>query len=30
MDKIIAWMLLGTALVTIYLSYFDPTRVFVG
>jgi|SaaInlStandDraft_4_1057021.scaffolds.fasta_scaffold30245_3 hypothetical protein len=30
MDKVIAWMLLGTALVTIYLSFLDPTRVFVG
>jgi len=30
MDKLIAWLLLGTAFVTIYLSYLDPTRVFVG
>jgi hypothetical protein len=30
MDKVIAWLLLGTALVTIYLSYLDPARIFVG
>ena len=30
MDKII-WILLGiTALITIYLSFFDSTRVFIG
>ncbi len=30
MDKIIGWSLLVMAVVTIWLSFFDPTRVFVG
>jgi len=30
MEKIIAWLLVVSAVVTIYLSFFDPTRVFVG
>jgi hypothetical protein len=30
MDKIIAWLLVASAVATIYLSYLDPTRVFVG
>ena len=30
MDKIIGWLLLASAVVTVYLSYLDPTRVFVG
>ncbi len=30
MEKIIAWMLLGTAILTVYLAFFDSTRVFVG
>jgi hypothetical protein len=30
MDKIIGWSLLVMAVATIYLSYLDPTRVFVG
>ena len=30
MDKIIAWLLVVSAAATIYLSFLDPTRVFVG
>jgi hypothetical protein len=30
MEKIIAWILVVTAAVTVYLSFLDPTRVFVG
>jgi len=30
MDKIIAWMLVVSAVMTVLLSFFDPTRVFVG
>ena len=30
MDKVIGVLLLVSAVVTIYLSYLDPTRVFVG
>lgn len=30
MDKIIGILLLLAALVTIYLSYFDSSKVFVG
>lgn|GEM_PF-454535 len=30
MDKIIGWLLALSAVVTIYLSFFDSTRVFVG
>ncbi len=30
MDKVIGWLLLASAVVTIWLSFFDPTRVFVG
>lgn len=30
MDKIIGVLLLVSAVVTIYLSFLDPTRVFVG
>jgi hypothetical protein len=30
MEKVIAWLLVVSAVVTIYLSFFDPTRVFVG
>jgi len=30
MEKIIAWLLVVSAVVTVYLSFFDPTRVFVG
>jgi hypothetical protein len=30
MDKIIGLLLVVSALATIYLSYLDPTRVFVG
>jgi hypothetical protein len=30
MEKLIAWMLVGSAAVTFYLSFLDPTRVFVG
>jgi hypothetical protein len=30
MEKIIAWLLVVSAVVTVYLSFLDPTRVFVG
>ena len=30
MEKIIAWLLVVSAVATVYLTYFDPTRVFVG
>lgn len=30
MEKIIAWLLVVSAAATIYLSFLDPTRVFVG
>ncbi|OCL84013.1 hypothetical protein AAW29_00208 [Arcobacter porcinus] len=30
MDKIITILLVASALLTIYLSYFDSTKVFVG
>jgi len=30
MDKVIGILLVITAIVTIYLSFLDPTRVFVG
>lgn len=30
MEKVIAWLLVVSAVVTIYLSFLDPTRVFVG
>jgi hypothetical protein len=30
MEKIIAWLLVVSAVATVYLSFLDPTRVFVG
>jgi len=30
MDKIIGWLMVASAVVSIYLSFGDPTRVFVG
>jgi hypothetical protein len=30
MDKIIGLLLLGSALLTAYLSFFDSSRIFVG
>ncbi len=30
MDKIIGVLLLATAALSVYLAYFDSTRVFVG
>jgi len=30
MEKVIAWLLVVSAVATIYLSYLDPTRVYVG
>jgi hypothetical protein len=30
MEKVIGWLLVVSAVVTIYLSFFDPTRVFIG
>jgi hypothetical protein len=30
MEKLIAWLLLLSAVVSIYLTYLDPTRVFIG
>jgi hypothetical protein len=30
MEKLIAWLLVASAAATLYLSFFDPTRVFVG
>jgi hypothetical protein len=30
MEKVIAWLLVVSAVATLYLSFLDPTRVFVG
>ncbi len=30
MDKVIGWLLVVSAVATIYLSFLDPARVFVG
>ena len=30
MDKVIGWLLVVSAVATVYLSYLDPARVFVG
>jgi len=30
MEKVISWLLVALAAATVYLSFFDPTRVFVG
>jgi hypothetical protein len=30
MEKIIAWLLVVSAVATVYLTFLDPTRVFVG
>ncbi len=30
MDKVIGWLLVVSAVATVYLSFLDPTRVFVG
>ena len=30
MDKIIGWLLFASALLTIYLSFLDPSRIFIG
>ena len=30
MDKIIGYLLLISAGMTVYLTFFDPTRLFVG
>ena len=30
MDKVIGWLLVVSAVATIYLSFLDPSRVFVG
>ncbi len=30
MDKIIGFLLVASAIVTMYLAFMDPTRVFVG
>jgi uncharacterized membrane protein YobD (UPF0266 family) len=30
MDKVIGWLLVASALLSIYLSYFDPSRIFIG
>ncbi len=30
MDKVIGWLLVVSAVVTVYLSFLDPARVFVG
>jgi hypothetical protein len=30
MEKIIAWLLVISAVATVYLTFLDPTRVFVG
>jgi hypothetical protein len=30
MEKVIGWLLVVSAVVTIYLSFFNPTRVFIG
>ncbi len=30
MEKLIAWLLVASAVATFYLSYLDPTRIFVG
>lgn len=30
MDRIIGILLLGSAAVTVYFSFFDSTRIFIG
>jgi len=30
MDKIIGVLLVASALLTIYLSFLDPTRIYIG
>ena len=30
MDKIIGWLLVVSAIATIYISYLDPARIAVG
>jgi hypothetical protein len=30
MDKVIGWLLVVSAVVTVFLSYLDPSRVYVG
>jgi len=30
MEKIIGLLLVVSAIVTLYLTFFDPTRIFVG
>jgi hypothetical protein len=30
MDKIIGWLLVVSAVMTLYYGFFDPARVFVG
>jgi hypothetical protein len=30
MDKIIGWLLVVSAVVTIYLSYLNPAKIYVG
>jgi hypothetical protein len=30
MEKVIGWLLVVSAVVTLYLSFLDPARVFVG
>ncbi len=30
MDKVIGWLLVVSAVVTVYLSFFDSTRIFIG
>jgi hypothetical protein len=30
MDKVIGWLMVASAAASFYLSFLDPTRVFVG
>jgi hypothetical protein len=30
MDKVIGGLLVATALLSIYLSYLDPSRIYIG
>jgi hypothetical protein len=30
MDKVIGWLMVASAVLSIYLSYLDPSRIFIG
>jgi hypothetical protein len=30
MDKVIGWLLVASALLSVYYSYLDPDKIFIG